>query len=254
MSPHTAARLSRTAPSARPQRLATAAPMRDSVPGMQKCVTAPASTPRLGQQRRHRARHDLHVALVADPALFPGVVVGAVVHAVLVHEVHRLAVRADQPRDAACRGPPAWPRRRRRSASPACCRPWPCARPRRPPACSPCRRRRPARRSAPCCRRAGCRPGPSSAVPTRSCSALATTPAFCRSSKGSVVEASTSCVSVAAVDSRPGSRAPPPRAMVMLSSSQLQIARSPLARPRRPGANQLLAAAMALRCKRARGR
>ena len=47
VSPHTAARLSRTASSFRPQRLATAAPMRDSVPGMQKWVIAPASTPLL---------------------------------------------------------------------------------------------------------------------------------------------------------------------------------------------------------------
>jgi hypothetical protein len=45
VSPHTAARLSRTVSSPRPQRLATAAPMRDNVPGMQKWVIVAASMP-----------------------------------------------------------------------------------------------------------------------------------------------------------------------------------------------------------------
>ena len=51
------------------------------------------------EQRRERRRHDFQVALVADPALFPGIVVGALAGTELVHEIHGLAMRSDQARD-----------------------------------------------------------------------------------------------------------------------------------------------------------
>jgi len=76
--------------------------------------------------------------------------------------------------------------------------------------------------------------------------------AFCRSSKGKVVEASTSCVTVPrSTPARQSRAASTP--MVVLSSYQLRMARSPLARPLRPGANQALAAATTERCSRERG-
>jgi hypothetical protein len=84
-------------------------------------------------------------------------------------------------------------------------------------------------------------------------SAAATMPAFSRSAKGRVVDASVSVAGDA-----PGSACcswrPASTAMVTLSSSQLAMVRRPLARPRRPGAIQRCWARIALRSSRRRGR
>ena len=88
-------------------------------------------------------------------------------------------------------------------------------------------------------------------------SAVARMPAFCRSLNGSVVEAKVTAATAggAPASSRAGVRqsraASTP--MVRLSSSQLQMARSPRARPLIAGLNQALASAIALRLRRSRG-
>ena len=84
-------------------------------------------------------------------------------------------------------------------------------------------------------------------------SAAAAMPLFWRSSKGRLVEARWTAArfprSTPVRQSRPASTA-----MVMASSSQFAMARSPRPRAARPGLNQALAAAAALRDRRSRGR
>jgi short-subunit dehydrogenase len=83
--------------------------------------------------------------------------------------------------------------------------------------------------------------------------ASATTTEFWRSAKGSEVDASNSAAG-ALPGTRPMASAKASVAMVMASSSQLHMAFSPLARPRRPESNQALASAITCFCSRARGR
>ena len=83
-------------------------------------------------------------------------------------------------------------------------------------------------------------------------SASATMPAWSRSAKGKLVEANCSAPIVPRSRSASASRAAS-TAMVTASSSQLQMARSPLACALSAGLNQAFASAMARRDSRSRG-
>ena len=60
-----------------------------SVHGMQKCATSARLHAGLREQVRERRGHDLVVALVADPALFPRVVEVDAVAAIVIDEIDR---------------------------------------------------------------------------------------------------------------------------------------------------------------------
>ncbi len=89
-------------------------------------------------------------------------------------------------------------------------------------------------------------------TPSSRLSAPATMPECRRSRNGKVVEAKRSAVMLARSRPTRASRAAS-TAMVTQSSSQLQKARSPLAWPLSPGANQACVSAIALRCRRRQG-
>ena len=229
---------------------------RGSSHGMQKWVMSAGCDARSPSRQRASAGGTiLHVALVADPALLPaGSRTRMSSRAEVIDEVDGAAGVGEQLGDRLARRRPAGPRRRRRLAAPAGSRSW-------------CARFSAATTSTGLRRRAHCSAVISAEVPAR-CEAV-TSMRRCRSAAGSAPRRRCPRCSRSWNGKRGGGEAQRRRwrrgrgpvrqsraastAMVTESSSQLHMARSPLAWPLSAGLNQPLASAAALRCRRRRG-